>query len=212
MTRIRVLVVDDHAVLREGIRALLAKQPDVTVVGQASNGAEAVEQARALKPDVVLMDISMPGIDGLEATRRIRAHDPEARILVLTQHEDEELIVPLLQAGASGYIFKRAGGAELITAIRTVHNEGAFLHPHVARLLMHQVSHAQESPEPPLTEREREVLTLIAQGLTGREIAERLCLSEKTIMAHRSSLMEKLGLHHLADLVRYAIRHGLIEP
>lgn len=212
MTRIRVMVVDDHAVLREGIRALLAKQPDITVVGQASNGAEAVEQAQALKPHVILMDISMPGIDGLEATRRIKARDPDVRILVLTQHEDEELIVPLLQAGAAGYIFKRAGGAELIGAIRTVYSEGAFLHPHVARLLMHQVRRGEDSPGPQLTEREREVLTLIAEGLTGREIAEKLCLSEKTVMAHRTSLMEKLNLHHLADLVRYAIRQGLVKP
>lgn len=212
MTQIRVLVVDDHAVLREGIRALLAKQSDITVVGEAGSGAEAVEQAQALKPDVILMDISMPGIDGMEATRRIKAHTPAARILVLTQHEDEELIVPMLQAGAAGYIFKRAGGAELVDAIRAVQHEGAYIHPRVARALMHQVSRVEEPSEPHLSEREKEVLTLIAQGLTGREIAEKLCLSEKTVVAHRTSIMEKLDLHHIADLVRYAIREGLVKP
>ncbi|MCI0477680.1 MAG: response regulator transcription factor, partial [Anaerolineales bacterium] len=150
MTQIRVLVVDDHAVLREGICALLANQSDITVVGEASNGAEAIEQARALKPDVILMDLSMPGIDGMEATRRIKQHTPEARILVLTQHEDEALIVPMLQAGAAGYIFKRAGGAELVDAIRAVQREGAYLHPRVARALMHQVSRVEQPSEPHL--------------------------------------------------------------
>lgn len=209
---IRVLVADDHAVLREGICALLANQADITVVGQASNGAEAVEQAQALKPDVILMDISMPGMDGMEATRRIKAKTPEARILVLTQHEDEELIVPMLQAGAAGYIFKRAGGGELVDAIRAVQREGAYIHPRVARALMNQVSRAEGSSEPHLTEREKQVLTLIAQGLTGREIAEELSLSEKTVVAHRTSIMEKLDLHNTADLVRYAIREGLVKP
>jgi two-component system response regulator NreC len=205
------MIVDDHAVLREGIRALLARQPDMTVVGMAESGAEGIELARTCKPDVILMDISMPGMDGLEATRQIRAHDPQARILVLTQHEDEELIVPLLQAGAAGYIFKRAGGAELVGAIRAVHSEGAFLHPRVARLLMNQVSRVEDPAEPHLTEREKQVLTLIAEGLTGREIAEKLSLSEKTVIAHRTSIMDKLNLHHVADLVRYAIREGLVE-
>lgn len=212
MTQIRVLVADDHAVLREGICALLANQADITVVGQASNGAEAVEQAHALKPDVILMDISMPGMDGMEATRYIKAKTPEARILVLTQHEDEALIVPMLQAGAAGYIFKRAGGAELVDAIRAVQREGAYIHPRVARALMNQVSRAEGSSEPHLSEREKQVLTLIAQGLTGREIAEELSLSEKTVVAHRTSIMEKLDLHNTADLVRYAIREGLVKP
>lgn len=212
MNRIRVLVVDDHAVLREGICALLQRKPDITVVGQATNGREAIAQAQFLKPHVILMDISMPEMDGLEATRQIKALYPEMRILVLTQHEDSEYVVPLLRAGAAGYILKRAGGAELVNAIRTVYQQGVFLQPSVARAVVERVSQAAGADEPHLTEREKQVLMLIAEGLSGREIAERLHLSEKTVISHRSNIMEKLGVHHTAELVRYAIRKGWVKP
>jgi DNA-binding NarL/FixJ family response regulator len=211
MEPIRILVADDHAVLREGICALLARHADLQVVGEASNGVEALEQVRALQPDVVLMDISMPVMDGLEATRQIKAQHPEVRVLILTQHENKEYVMPLLQAGASGYILKKAGGAELVNAIRAVFTEGAYLHPSIARAVMNQASHRAETLPPALTERERQVLTLIAEGLTGREIAEKLCLSEKTVNTHRANIMEKLGVHNRAELVKYAIREGLIQ-
>ncbi len=212
MERIKVLIVDDHAVLRHGVRALLSRKPDLAVVGEAGNGQEAIEEVKRIRPDVILMDITMPVMDGLEATRRIKAIAPEARILVLTQHEDPEFAVPLLQAGASGYILKKAGGAELVAAIRTVFSEGAFLQPSVTYALVNQMNRGEQSPGPQLTGREKEVLKLIAEGLTSREIGDTLSLSEKTVVAHRTNLMEKLNIHNTAELVRYAIREGLVKP
>ncbi len=208
----RILVVDDHAVLREGICALLAHHSDISVVGEASNGVEALERVVELDPDIVLMDVSMPVMDGLEATRQIKARFPDTRILVLTQYENKEYVVPLLQAGASGYILKKAGGAELVNALRAIGREGAYLPPSVARTVMSGMTAPAQSTLGKLTEREKQVLTLIAEGLTGREIAGRLCLSEKTVNVHRTNLMEKLDIHHTADLVRYAIREGLVKP
>lgn len=212
MDRIKVLIVDDHAMVRQGIRALLARKADITVVGEAGSGEEALEEVKRTHPDVVLMDITMPGMDGLEATRRIKAMAPETRILVLTQHEDAEFVVPLLQVGASGYILKKAGGAELVSAIRAVYSEGAFLEPRVARALVNQMSQEGQGAEPRLTAREKQVLKLIAEGLTSREIADVLSLSEKTVIAHRTNLMEKLKVHNAAELVRYAIREGYVKP
>jgi DNA-binding NarL/FixJ family response regulator len=208
---IRVLVADDHAVLREGICALLAQHEDLTVIGEASNGAEALEQVSVLHPDVVLMDITMPVMDGLEATKQIQMRFPETRVLVLTQHENKEYVLPLLQAGAAGYVLKKAGGQELINAIRAVFTDGAFLPPTVARAVMDHVSR-DEPLQRSLTKREREVLTLIAQGLTSRGVADQLCLSERTVVVHRNNIMGKLNIHNRADLVRYAIREGLIKP
>ncbi|MBI4787725.1 MAG: response regulator transcription factor [Chloroflexi bacterium] len=208
---IRVLVVDDHAVLREGICMLLGQHADLQVVGEARNGVEALDQVAALAPDVVLMDITMPQMDGLEATRQIKAHHPQVRVLVLTQHENKEYVLPLLQAGAAGYVLKKAGGNELVQAIRAVATEGAFLHPSVARAVMNQASQ-RVNGQPHLTEREKEVLILVAEGLSSREIATKLCLSEKTILAHRTNIMEKLNIHNRAELVRYAIREGLVKP
>ncbi len=212
MNPIRILVADDHAVLREGICALLGRHADLIVVGEASNGVEALAQVASLKPDVVLMDISMPEMDGLEATRQIQASCPGTRVLILTQHENKEYVLPLLQAGAAGYILKKAGGTELVNAIRAVFNEGAFLYPGIARAVMNHASHTSELQPHGLTEREKQVLTLIAEGLTGREIAEKLCLSEKTVNTHRANIMEKLKIHNRAELVKYAIREGLIQP
>ncbi len=212
MDPIRILVVDDHAVLREGICALLVQHSDMQVVGEASNGVEALEQAASLKPDVILMDITMPRMDGLEATRQIRERWPDTRILVLTQHENKEYVMPLLQAGAAGYILKKAGGAELVNAIRAVYTDGAFLHPSAARAVVNQVSQADDTRQPHLTEREKQVLILVAEGMTSREIAHQLRLSEKTVVVHRNNIMEKLNLHNSVELARYAIRSGLVKP
>lgn len=206
------MVVDDHAVLREGICALLAQHPEMSVVGEAANGVEALDKAEKLQPDIILMDISMPVMDGLEATRQLKCRFPGMRVLVLTQHENKEYVMPLLKAGASGYILKRAGGAELVNAIRAVFTEGAYLPPSIAAAVVNQVGTATEPQRQKLTDREIQVLRLIAEGLTGREIADKLCLSEKTVNIHRNNIMEKLDLHHVADLVRYAIREGLIQP
>ncbi len=214
MAQIRILVVDDHAVLREGICALLARHSDLAVAGEAGNGSEALQQVQALRPDVVLMDISMPEMDGLEATRYIRAHFPETRVLILTQHDSKEYVMPLLEAGASGYILKKAGGAELVNAIRAVFSGGTFLYPPVATQVVERAvqNTAEAVPVPQLTERECEVLRLVVEGLSSREIAERLCLSVKTVMTHRANIMEKMGVHNSADLVKHAIRAGLVQP
>jgi DNA-binding NarL/FixJ family response regulator len=210
---IKVLVADDHAVVRQGICVLLAQYPGISVIGQVSTGAQTIEQVSQLQPDVVLMDISMPGMDGLEATREIKARWPKTRVVVLTQHENEEYVFPLLKAGASGYVLKKAGGDELVEAIRVVSGGGTFLDPTIARQVVeHAVQpSAGNSHIPRLTERESEVLRLIAEGMSTREIAESLRLSVNTVITHRSNLMEKLDLHNRAELVKYAIRKKLIQ-
>jgi len=211
MSKIRVLLADDHAVLREGLRSLLSLRDDIEVVGEATNGLVALEMVRQLRPDVVVMDIAMPVMDGLEATRRLKQEHPETRVLILTQHDNREYVFSLLQAGAAGYVLKKAGGAEVATAIRSVFQEGAFLPPGIAREVMDR--YIQRPPEetgrPHLTEREKQVLCLIAEGKSNKEIAELLCLSVKTVMAHRANIMEKLDIHSRTELVRYAIRQGL---
>ena len=217
MPKIRVLLVDDHPVLRVGLRTLLESEPDMEVVGEAGDGQEAVELARRLCPDVVVMDIAMPGVNGLEATRRIRAMDDcEAlKVLVLTVHAQERYLFPVLQAGASGYVLKSAADTELVTAIRVVANGGVFLYPSAARMLLEDYLHRARLGEEKdsyetLGERERDVLRLAAEGYTASEIAERLSLSVKTVETYRARIMEKLGLHSRADLVRYALRRGLL--
>ncbi len=208
---IRVLVVDDHAIVREGICSLLARRKDIQVVGQAADGRQAVAQVASLAPDVVLMDISMPVMNGLEATVEVRRNFPNVRILVLSQYESKEYVVPLLRAGAAGYISKRARANELVDAIRAVYYEGAFLQPNIARAVVEGVtngSHAE--PQPILTEREKQVVRLVADGLSSREIADELGLSAKTVDTHRANIMEKLGIHSSAELVKYAIRAGIV--
>lgn len=216
MSKIRVLVVDDHTIVREGIRLLLEGSPDIEVVGEAAEGKAALSEVRTLQPDVVLMDITMPGMSGLEATRQIKAQWPEVQVLALTMHENEEYFFQILHAGASGYVLKGASSAELLSAIRAAARGDVFLHPSLARKLvgdyLRRVGVGEEQPSfDRLTPREKEVLTLIAEGYTNREIAERLVISPSTVQTHRARIMEKLNLQNRTELIKYAIRRGLID-
>lgn len=211
---IRVLLVDDHTIFREGVRALLAGYPDIEVVGEASDGRQAIDRVLELEPDVVLMDIAMPGLGGLEATLEIRKLKPESRVLILTQYDNREYVFPILKAGAAGYVLKRAAGTDLVSAIRAVSEGGSFLYPTVAKAVLERYMTPGEVPEDPydtLSDREKQVLRLVAQGRTNKEIADLLSLSVKTVMGHRANLMEKLDIHNRTELVKYAIRHGLVE-
>lgn len=214
MGKISVLIVDDHAILREGLRALLSLYPDFEVVGEAEDGLEAINKTRELSPDIVLMDIAMPVLGGLEATLEIRKQSPGSRVVILTQHDDTEYIFPMLKAGAAGYVLKKAVGTELVAALRAVHHGGSFLYPSVAKAVIEGYVHKGEDTESSydrLTDRERQVLKLIAEGRTSKEIAELLSLSVKTVIAHRANLMEKLDIHNRTELVKYAIRKGLVQ-
>jgi two-component system response regulator NreC len=216
MSPVRVLLVDDHAVVRAGLRMLLGADPELLIVGEAENGAQGVAMARDLAPEVVLMDISMPDMNGIEATRRIKELCPDVAVLALTMHEDDQYFFEMLGAGASGYIPKRAAPNDLIAAIHAVRSGGVFLFPSVARLLVKDYRQRLERGGSAgvfdiLTEREREVLSLIAQGLSNQEIADRLVISIKTVNRHRENIMAKLNLHSRVELVRYAIEKGLIE-
>lgn len=212
---IRILIADDHAILRAGIRALLQLHDDVEVVGEAADGREALIQVRATQPDVILMDIGMPGMDGLAAAREIKSAQPNGRILILTQHENSEYVLPALKAGASGYVLKRAPDDSLIQAIRTVYSGGTYLDPRISNILMDDVQRrASGEPADPyqtLTEREREVLVLLAEGKTYQEVAETLFISVKTVDFHRANLMRKLNLHNRAELTRFAMQRQLIS-
>jgi DNA-binding NarL/FixJ family response regulator len=211
MPSIRVLLVDDHTILREGIRSLLSLYDDVQVVGEARDGQEALARTGELRPDIVLMDIAMPRCNGLEATRLIRAQYPDTRVLILTQYQDQEYVVSLLQAGAAGYVLKDTAATDLVAALRTIAAGGTFLHPAAASALVEEVQRKtdrdQDVPEP-LTAREREILAQVALGKTNAQIALALSLSVKTVKWHRTNLMNKLGLHSIAALVRYALEHG----
>jgi DNA-binding NarL/FixJ family response regulator len=216
MNSIRVLIADDHAIVRDGVRALLALSEDITVVGEAANGQLAVELARALRPDVILMDIAMPGLGGLEATIEIRKDNPEAKILVLTQYEDREYIRRFLKAGVSGYVLKKAAGSELTTAIRAVSRGGLVLDPDVAREAMREqvgpaTSGQAADPYEALTDREKQVLKLVAEGHSNKDVAECLDISVKTAMSHREHIMRKLDLHSRTDLIKFAIQQGVIR-
>jgi len=214
---IRLLIADDHALFREGIRSLLEAQPDMEVVAEVEDGREAVRLALGLRPDVVLMDITMPRLDGIEATRRICASGGAIKVLMLTMHDDEDVFFRALSAGASGYVLKRSGGVELMSAIRAIKEGHSYLSPFLARALMKDYvqragrSEVQRPAAKLLSTREQEVLKLIAEGHSSREIAEMLDLSVKTVHNHRTRLMAKLDLHRNADLVRYAIRNELIH-
>ena len=213
---IRLLLVDDHEVVRSGIRALLDAQEDMQVVGEASTGTEALAKVKALDPDVVLMDISMPAMDGMEATRRLVEGSEKAAVLALTIHEGREYFFEMLNAGASGYVPKSAAAEELLLAIRAVARGEVYLHSSVAQLLLQdhlRRSRGEEDGDTldDLTDREREVLTLVAEGLLNREIGDQLGISPKTVARHRENIMRKLGLHNRTELVKYAIKTGLID-
>ena len=213
--QIRLLLADDHAVVRSGLRMLLEAQPDMTIVGEAETGQEAIRRVAELSPDVVLMDIEMPGMNGIEATRRIKAGAPAAAVLALTMYEDDQYFFEMLRAGASGYVPKRAAPDELVSAIRAVSRGEVFLYPSLAGRLVQDYlrrgpAGEEEPPGDELTPREQEVLTLIAEGLSNNEIADRLVISAKTVDRHRENIMRKLNLHNRVDLVKYALRKGLI--
>lgn len=214
--KIRVMLVDDHGIVREGLRAMLALSADIQVVAEAGDGREAIDRIRTVAPDVAVMDMSMPGMDGLEATKRIVKDFPYVRVLVLSQHDNDRYILPVLQAGAAGYVLKRSVGSDLVAAIRAVHNGESYLPPSVAQTLLQYFRNRGggevEEAAGPLTEREREVLKLVAEGYTSQAIADLLCVSKRTVMCHRANIAAKLGIHNRTELIRYAIRAGIIEP
>ena len=226
---IKVILADDHDILRQGLKLLLEAQPDILVTGEARTGIEALEQVKQHTPDVIVMDISMPGMDGLKACQLIRHEYPETQVLILTMHESEEYFLQALRVGATGYLVKKAAPAELCAAVRMTAQGGAFLYPGLAKVLIRSYL-SNQSVEPIdsqtnssrasthtqtlslLTPREIEVLKLVAEGSTSQEIADRLVLSVKTVQAHRANIMEKLELRDITQLVRFAIRHRLISP
>lgn len=215
MNRIRVLLADDHTILRDGIRALLEDQADMEVVGEAEDGLATVKMVAKLKPDIVVMDIAMPLLNGLEATRQIQRDFPQVKVLILTMHENEEYIRQVLATGAMGYILKDAAARELLGAIRAVYRGEAVLSPAITRLVIEDYLRwgdlQPENDSSGLSPREREVLQLIAEGYTNKQIAEILSISIKTVQAHRSSLMNKLDLHDRGELIKYAIQKKIIE-
>jgi DNA-binding NarL/FixJ family response regulator len=210
---IRVLIADDHGIVRSGLSMLIARQADMDVAGEAENGLEAVERALVERPDVAVLDVSMPGLTGLQAARQIRAHDEHIQVLMLSMHEDEGYFFDALEAGAAGYIPKRGADQELIDAIRTVAGGRHFVSsPNQKRLLRQWAEDGRTEPADELTPRELEVVKLIAEAYTNRQIADALQLSEKTVESHRANLLAKLGMRDRVELVRYAIRRGLVEP
>jgi two-component system response regulator NreC len=213
----RLLLVDDHTLVRLGLRMLLENEPDFEIAGEAGAGREAIALAEQLQPDVILMDIGLPDMTGIEATRHIKASQPGIAVVALTIHEDDEYFFQMLQAGASGYVPKRAAPEELLTAVRCAAAGEVYLYPSLARLLVRDyLSHRSDASSANsgerLTERESEVLAYVAEGANNAEIAEALAISPKTVARHRENLMRKLALHSRTELVKYAIRHGIIQP
>ena len=210
MDKIGVLIVDDHAVVRQGLRTLLELQDDIEVVGEATNGLESVEQTRQLLPDVVLMDLVMPEMDGIEATRKIRALSPNTKVIILTSFAEDEKVFPSIKAGALGYLLKNVSPPDLVKAIQAAHRGEAQLHPEIARKLMDEFSTRPDKPtSDELTERELDVLRLIARGRNNRDIAGELVLSEKTVKTHVSNILSKLHLSDRTQAAIYALREGL---
>ena len=208
---IRILIADDHAIVREGLRALIDAKPDMEIVGEAADGIEAVLKTRSLQPDVILLDLVMPRMDGIEAIREIKQENPNARILVITSFAEDEKVFPAIKAGALGYLLKDSSPQELLHAIRDVYQGWSSLHPTIALKLIRELSRPSDLPptEKPLTEREVEVLRLVAQGLTNQEIAEKLVISERTVGTHVSNILEKLHLANRTQAALYALREGL---
>ena len=215
--KISVLLVDDHAVLRSGLRALLNLEPDLEVVGEAANGREAVEQAQSVKPDVIVMDISMPEMDGLAAAKAIHEMEIPSHIVMLTVHAEEAYLFQTLQVGASGYVLKSSADRELMDAIRAAHRGEVFLYPSAIKKVLGEYlrgAHGEGGKREyeTLTSREKEVLKLTAEGFTNQEIAEKLVISPKTVDTYRQRIMEKLNLHHRSELIRYALKTGYLVP
>ncbi len=213
---IKVLLADDHTIVRKGIRSLLDAEEDIEVVGEADNGREAMEKAEESQPDLVLMDHTMPIMNGLEATRQIRQRYPDIQVLILTMHTNEEYLFQFLQAGAAGYLVKESAPNELVAAIRAIHRGDSFLSPTVSRAVIDEYVRRTTEVTPAdsydqLTPREREVLQLIAEGYTNRDISEELVISAKTAAVHRTNVMQKLDLHSVAEVTKYAIRKGIIS-
>jgi two-component system, NarL family, response regulator NreC len=211
MKPIRILLTDDHAVVRQGFKMILAAQPDMEIVGEAGNGREAIELAGRLKPDVVVMDVAMPELNGIEATRRIAESAPHARVLALSMHKDSVYVREVLRAGARGYLLKDSVAGDLVSAVRAVARGEGYLSPGVSDAVLDDYRKHVTNPIDLLTSREREVLQMLAEGKTNKEIASVLNLSVYTIDAHRGRIMEKLNLHSINDLVRFAVRNGLID-
>ncbi|GAC1431342.1 MAG: response regulator transcription factor [Ktedonobacteraceae bacterium] len=213
---IHILLADDHTILRAGLRMMLNAQPDFEVVGEAQDGRQAIQEAQRLQPDVILMDITMPDMNGIEATRQIKKLLPETKILILTMHEHDEYVFQALRAGASGYMLKEAADTDLISALRVIQNGQFYLSPTAQSVMvgdyLQRVRTGEEKDSySSLTEREREILKLVAEGYTNNKIAERLIISPKTVDTHRTHVMDKLNLHSRAELVKYAMRRGLLE-
>ena len=216
MKKIRVLIADDHTLVRDGIRALLALAADIEVVGEAANGKEALEKTRQLVPDVVLMDLTMPIMGGLEATRRIRKEFAGPKVIALTQYDDSEYVIPVIEAGARGFISKMAAFSELASAIQAVYNGNSYLSPSAAAALVEECQQkttveGEKDTYQQLTDRERDVLKLVVEGYTGRQIADMLVVSPKTVEWYKTSLTSKLNIHNKMDLIRFAIRKGIIS-
>ena len=211
---IKIFIADDHGVLRAGLRSLLNAEPDMEVIGEAADGNEALRLAEKLRPEVLLLDINMPGLTGIEVTQQLKLSQPEIAVLILTVHEDYSLLQEAVRVGAAGYIIKRAVESELINAIHSVAGGDLYVHPAMTRALLQDVSGGEAQGGgslKTLTRREIEVLRLIAQGNTNRQIAESLCLSVRTVESHRSNIMGKLALNSRVELVHYAMEHGLLE-
>jgi len=211
MKRIRILLADDHAVVRQGFKMILSAQPDMEIVGEAGNGREAVELAGQLHPDIIVMDVAMPELNGIEATRRLAASEPHSRVVALSMHKDSVYVREILRAGARGYLLKDSPAPDLLAAVRAVASGEGFLSPAVSDAVLNDYRRHVTNPVDLLSSREREVLQMLAEGKTNKEIAGILNLSVYTVDAHRGRIMEKLNLHSINELVRFAVRNGLID-
>lgn len=212
MIRVRILVADDHEVVRRGVRTLLEKRPGWEVCAEASNGREAVDKVWELKPDIVVMDLSMPQLNGVEATRQILRIVPDARVIILSVHDSEQLVRQIVDAGACGYVLKSAAGRELVTAVESVAQNQTYFPKDVTRILSRCASPNQQGSASPLTAREREILQLLAEGKSNKEVGTTLSISLSTVETHRAHIMRKLDLHTVSELVHYAIRNKIVEP